>query len=136
MPAQTSEILIRTMFQVFTDFSTSTDQLKTFLTPDYQQKVDGRTLTLEDFLTHASALRATLQSLDITIERIVCQQDRAATVHVAHATYASGRASSIKVIAFFEIRDGRIALVDELTHACDGGTEDNALGSLQASGNR
>lgn len=131
MPSFTSEHIIRTMFEVFTDFSTSLDQLKTFLTPDYRQIVDGRTLTLDDFLTHAHALREALQSLEITIERIVCQEDRAATVHVARAIRPSGHISRIRVIAFFEIKDGRIALVDELTHVLEGTTEDTALGSLQ-----
>lgn len=130
MPAQTTEHVIRTMFSVFTDFSLGTDQLKRFLTPDYLQKVDGRTLMLEDFLTHATALRRTLKALEITIEQIVCQQNSAATVHIARAEHPSGRISHIKVIAFFKIRDGRIALVDELTRVLEGSTEDETLGSL------
>lgn len=130
MPAPTTEHLIRTMFGAFTDFNLSTDQLKCFLTPDYLQKVDGRTLTLEDFLTHAAALRSALKSLEITIERIVFQQDSAATVHIARAEHPSGRISRIRVIAFFEIRDGRIALVDELTRVLEGSKEDETLSSL------
>ncbi|MFT9016959.1 nuclear transport factor 2 family protein [Acetobacter malorum] len=131
MAAPASEQIIRQMFATFTDFSTSLDQLKAFLTSDYQQIVDGRTLTLDDFLTHARALREALQSLEITVERIICQEDMAATVHVARATRLSGHISTIKVIAFFQLREGRIALVDELTHVLEGNSEDKTLGSLQ-----
>ncbi|KAL2316489.1 SnoaL-like domain-containing protein [Schizosaccharomyces pombe] len=129
--SQDSESFIRQLFKAFTDFSTDVESLRGFLTPDYRQLVDGRELTLDDFISHAKALRTHLQRLDINVQQIVCQGNKAATVHIAHAIRSSGESSRIKVIAFYSFKDGRISLIDELTYVLEGGNADRELGSVQ-----
>lgn len=126
-----NEQTIREMFATFTDFGTGLDQILNFLTPDYRQYVDGREMTLDDFQAHTQALRNTLDTLEINIQHIVCAEEKAATVHVARAIHHSGEQSLIKVVAFYQFRDGRICLVDELTHLQTGSEKDQMLGAIQ-----
>lgn len=125
------EKIIRDMFTMFTDFGSDLDALTAFMTPDYRQLVDGREMTLADFRAHALALREGLSSLEIEILHLVCEADRASTVHLASATRPSGARSVIRVVAFYQFRDGRLCLVDELTRVQQGHDGDDALGSLQ-----
>ncbi|WP_408873042.1 nuclear transport factor 2 family protein [Gluconobacter roseus] len=131
VPGRASEKIIRDMFAMFTDFGSDLDALTAFMTPDYRQLVDGREMSLADFRAHALALREGLSSLEIEILHLVCEADRAATVHLASATRPSGARSVIRVVAFYQFRDGRLCLVDELTHVQKGHDGDDALGSLQ-----
>lgn len=119
------------MFAMFADFESDLDAVTAFMTPDYRQLVDGREMTLADFRAHALALREGLSSLDIEILHLVCEKDRAATVHLASATRLCGARSVIRVVAFYRFREGRICLVDELTRVQEGHEADGALGSLQ-----
>ena len=125
------EKIIRDMFAMFADFGSDLDALTAFMTPDYRQLVDGREMTLADFRAHALALREGLSSLEIEILHLVCEADRAATVHLASATRPCGARSVIRVVAFYQFRDGRLCLVDELTRVQQGHDGDDALGSLQ-----
>ncbi|ARW11619.1 nuclear transport factor 2 family protein [Acetobacter ascendens] len=125
------EQIIRDMFATFTDFDTDIDALLAFMTPDYRQCVDGHEMTLSAFQTHTHALRANLSRLEINIQRIICEGNKAATVHVARVTRRSGEESLIKVVAFYQFREGRICLVDELTHLVKGSEKDQDLGALQ-----
>ncbi|MFT8325942.1 nuclear transport factor 2 family protein [Gluconobacter oxydans] len=130
-PGRTPEKIIRDMFAMFTDFGSDLDALMAFMTPDYRQLVDGREMTLADFRAHALALREGLSSLEIEILHLVCEADRAATVHLASAIRPCGARSVIRVVAFYQFRDGRLCLVDELTRVQQGHDGDDALGSLQ-----
>ncbi|AAW60101.1 nuclear transport factor 2 family protein [Gluconobacter oxydans] len=125
------EKIIRDMFTMFADFGSDLDALTAFMTPDYRQLVDGREMTLANFRAHALALREGLSSLEIDILHLVCEADRAATVHLASATRPSGARSVIRVVAFYQFRGGRLCLVDELTRVQQGHDGDDALGSLQ-----
>lgn len=131
MSSISHEQIIRAMFATFTDFSSSPDKLFAFMAPNYRQFVDGHEMTLADFQAHTHTLRNTLSALEINIQHIVCEGDKAATVHVARATRLSGTQSRIKVVAFYQFQNGRICLVDELTHLLDGHETDQALGALQ-----
>ncbi|GCD52525.1 nuclear transport factor 2 family protein [Acetobacter pasteurianus] len=127
----THEQIIRDMFSTFTNFDADLDALLGFMTPDYRQCVDGHEMTLSAFQTHTRALRANLSRLEIDIQHIVCEGDKAATVHLARVTRLSGEESLIKVVAFYQFREGRICLVDELTHLLKGTEKDQDLGTLQ-----
>lgn len=111
-----NERILREIFATFTDFTASHEEVLTFMTPDYRQCVDGQGMTLNDFQTHTLALRNALWSLSIGIQQIVCEGNKAATVHVAHATRHSGTEKLIKVVAFYYFWEGGICLVNELTH--------------------
>ncbi|GAP24960.1 hypothetical protein GLF_1842 [Gluconobacter frateurii NBRC 101659] len=125
------EQIIRQIFAAFTDFSSDPAALSAFMTPDYRQFVDGREMTLYEFQNHAMSLRRLLKMLEIDIQQIVCQGNQAATVHIARATRLSGKQSQIKVIAFYQFNNGRLCLVDELTHVLNGHDGDKSLGSVR-----
>lgn len=126
-----SEQLIRQMFERLTDFNRPAEEMLGLFTADYRQLVDGKELNLNDFLIHIKALRTKLSALEIKILHIVTSSDAAATIHIAKATRISGETSLIKVVAYYGIKDGKIAFVDELTHLLEGGEADKALGSTQ-----
>lgn len=130
MTPQDSIALITTMFAAFCQPDTSAAKLARFFTPDYIQRVDGKQLDLTAFLDHFRALQAALRRLNITIEHVVSDGTTAATVHIAEAEKRDGSRSRIKVVAVYVLRDGRIALVDELTRVLDGAAGDADLGSL------
>jgi len=131
MRSDTPEHTIRQLLATFTDFNADIDTLTSFMTPDYRQLVDGRDMALKDFRDHALALRSRFRKLDIDIQHLVCQNDTVATIHLVRATHPCGKQTLVKVIAFFKFREGRICLVDELTHILEGTEADKTLGSLQ-----
>ncbi|WP_051228877.1 nuclear transport factor 2 family protein [Pleomorphomonas oryzae] len=130
-PLTTSEVhdLLRRLFAAFTDPTTKPETFAELLTPDYVQRVDGKELDYAGFLTHSAALQASLASSRVTFEHIVTDGRAAATVHIAEAVKTNGDRIRLKVIAYYEFRDGRISLVDELTHLMDGADQDRDLGS-------
>lgn len=121
--------LLHRMFAAFTDPSTRPEQFAELLTPDYVQRVDGKQLDYEGFLHHSEALRASLVLGAVTFDHIVTDGVSAATVHLAEAVKTSGERIRLKVIAYYQFRDNRISLVDELTHLIEGAAEDRDLGS-------
>lgn len=121
--------LLRRMFDAFTDPTTRPEVFGELLTPDYIQRVDGKELDYAGFLAHTAALQASLKSASVTFEHMVTDGLSAATVHIADAVKANGERIRLKVIAYYEFRDKRIALVDELTHLLDGTEQDRDLGS-------
>ncbi|MDQ2080966.1 nuclear transport factor 2 family protein [Xanthobacteraceae bacterium Astr-EGSB] len=133
MTPKEGEDLIRQMLAEFTNFDAPVARLRALVTPDYRQKVDGRELDLAAFLDHALALRSALTRLHIDIEHIVSDGVAAATVHVARATKRSGERVEMKVVAFYLFRDGRVSLVDELSHLVHGREADETLGSTVTS---
>lgn len=80
------EQVIQDMFAAFTNFDADPNALFAFMTPDYRQCVDGHEMTLSAFQTHTRALRANLSRLEIDIQHIVCEGNKAATVHVLHTS--------------------------------------------------
>jgi ketosteroid isomerase-like protein len=131
MPSSETKQLIRKAFAALTDFQNAAEDVAGFFSDDYVQIVDGKQLDRRGFVEHVLALRSHLSSLEIDIERIVADDVSAATVHLVTATRRTGETSTIKVVAFYEIRDGKIALIDELSRVVHGSEEDHELGSIQ-----
>lgn len=131
MPSSETKQLIRKAFAALADFQNSAEDVARFFSDDYVQIVDGKQLDRRGFVEHVLALRSHLSSLEIVIERIVADDASAATVHLATATRRTGETSTIKVVAFYEIRDGKIVLIDELSRVVHGSEEDHELGSIQ-----
>jgi hypothetical protein len=65
------------------------------------------------------------------IERIVADGTSAATVHLARATKKTGETATIKVVAFYELGNDRLVLIDELSRVVHGSEEDRELGSIR-----
>ncbi|MBO0905719.1 nuclear transport factor 2 family protein [Jiella sonneratiae] len=121
--------LLRRMFAAFTDPAAAPKDFAELLTPDYVQYVDGEQLDYAGFLAHHEALRQSVVSASVSFEHVVTDGASAATVHVAEAVKLSGERVRLKVIAYFQFRDHRICVVDELTHMLEGEARDRDLGS-------
>ena len=105
------------------------EALGRFFTPDYIQNVDGKQLDYKGFIDHARALKNTLRGGHATILKLIVEGSTIADIHVVEAEKTDGSRIKARVIAFYTVRDGRIAKVDELTHLLEGRKEDHDLGS-------
>jgi ketosteroid isomerase-like protein len=121
--------LLRRVFAAFTNPATKKEHYAELLTPDYIQRVDGKQLDYEGFLSHSEILRMSLVSSSVTFEHIVTDGFSAATVHIADAVKTTGERIRLKVIAYYQFRGNRICFVDELTHLLEGDAQDRDLGS-------
>ena len=121
--------LLRRMFAAFTNPAATAEDFAGLLTPDYIQRVDGEQLDYAGFLEHHKALQKSVASGSVRFEHVVTDGASAATVHIAEAVKVSGERIRLKVIAYYQFRDGRICMVDELTRMLEGGAEDRDLGS-------
>jgi ketosteroid isomerase-like protein len=121
--------LLRRLFDAFTDPATTPEQFAELMTPDYIQRVDGKELDYAGFLDHSKALQASISSSKVTFEHIVTDGHSAAAVHIAEAVKSDGKRIRLKVIAYYQFRDHRVSLVDELTHMLEGEAGDRDLGS-------
>ncbi|TIX87532.1 nuclear transport factor 2 family protein [Rhizobium sp. P44RR-XXIV] len=121
--------LLQRMFAAFTNPATKPEQYAGLLTPDYIQRVDGKQLDYAGFLHHSAALQASLSSSSVSFEHFVTDGVSAATVHIAEALKINGERIRLKVIAYYQFRENRICLVDELTHLLEGTSQDRDLGS-------
>ena len=102
-----------------------------YFSPHYIQHVDGTVMTYHDFVQHMITQKALLTSVRVFIERCVVEGNRICTIHIVHAVKNNGQKVAVKVIACFEIENGKIVLCDELTHLLNGDEEDVCLGSVK-----
>ncbi|OSQ38883.1 nuclear transport factor 2 family protein [Thalassospira mesophila] len=121
--------LLHRLFAALADPATSLEELAGFFTSDYVQIVDGETLNLAGFLDHAATLRCTLDAVDVDFENIVASDNTIADIHIVTAHKKDGSQITIKVIAFYTLRDGKISRIEELTHLISGSTADRDIGS-------
>lgn len=121
--------LLQHMFAIFMDPEATQEDLAVFLTPEYEQLVDGKRLDHYGFLQHHKALQKTILSGHVTFEHFVSDGVSAATVHIVEATKRSGEQVCFKVIAYYKFLGRRISLVDEMTQMVKGKQQDQDLGS-------
>jgi len=103
--------------------------LTRYFTSDYVQEVDGKRLDYAGFIDHARVLKTHLRRGRATIKTLIVDGDTIADIHVIDAEKVDGNSVRTKVIAFFTVREGKIARVDELTHLLQGADEDRDIGS-------
>ncbi len=100
-----------------------------YYSQDFIQRVDGHTLNYHDFVNHMKALRDVFDTLKITIERCMIQGNSYFTIHRADGVKKNGEKVVARVIAYYEVKDGKITLCDELVKILVGEKEDEDLGS-------
>jgi hypothetical protein len=128
-PTETKQWLKQVFAEVVENMAaTETDYAKYF-SPDYIQHVDGTTLNYQDFVAHMKAQKMVMKSLKVSFLRMVVEDNKIATVHQVNAVKKNGGEIEAKIIAFFEIKDNKIILCDELTHLIKGDKSDRDLGS-------
>lgn len=102
-----------------------------YFSPAYTQYVDGQILDYNDFVQHMTIQKTLLQSATLTIEHSMAEQNKICTVHKVNAIKKNGKAIEIQVVAYFELKEGKIALCKELTHLLSGSEEDRRIGSIK-----
>lgn len=121
--------LIRNAFQkVIEDPNANENVIRQFFSEDYVQHVDGKILNLSDFIQHIHSLKERIQDITIEFEQLISDDDKACSVHIARGTKENGEKVETKVIAFFQVKEGKISLCDELSHILHGKDEDKDLG--------
>lgn len=96
---------------------------------DYVQSADGKSLDFEGFVAHLAALRGAVSEIHTEFQEMIAEGDVVATRHVVTARKDDGTESRHQLIAFFEVRDGKICRCDELTHQLSGRRSDRDLGT-------
>jgi len=127
-PAQAHDFLSRVFHSLFNP-AESAEQTGRYFSADYQQHADGKVLDHRLFVAHARTLKETLQSATVTFEKIIASGESLASVHIVDAVKHNGQSMKVKVIALYEIRDGLISRVDELSHLLEGSESDKDLGT-------
>ncbi len=102
-----------------------------YFSSDYMQYVDGHILNYTDFVHHMLAQKVILKSARVTIDHCVISKSSFCTVHKVDARKKNGESILIKVIAYFEMKNGKITLCDELTYLINGEKEDQSIGSAR-----
>lgn len=121
--------------QVFKEVIENLDRdekiISQYFSPHYIQFVDGHKLNYNDFVQHMLIQKTLLESATVFIEHCVSEGNKICTLHRVDAVKKNGASISVKVIAYFEIEDGKIISCDELTHILKGEKEDQSIGSIK-----
>ncbi len=128
---QARQFLTQVFHSLF-DPTVSAEETGRFFAPNYQQHADGKVLDHAMFVEHARLLKSTLQSAAVSFGKIIASDNTLASWHIVEAVKHNGQSLRVKVIAFYELEEGLIARVDELTHLLAGEESDRDLGSRHA----
>ena len=100
-----------------------------YFTEDYVQSVDGKTLDRAQFEQHLSVLRSQTKEIQFTFRTVVAEGDHIADVHRAHVVMKDGSRVVSDVYCFAQLRDGKIAYIEEATRHVEGDDANRDLGS-------
>lgn len=124
-----NKIIIDFFKQVLEDGQIDDKTISHFVSPNYIQQVDGKTLNFEDFKKHLKKQREIISRIQITFIQIVSSGDIVFTNHEVSVHKKDGNLLHFKVIAQFTLQDNRVIACDELTRLIDGNEGDSNLGS-------
>jgi len=129
MTDQEAHDLLSHLFRALCDPAVSAEARGEYFAPGYVQAVDGKLLDRGDFLDHVRALKSVLASGSVTLEKVIASGSTIASNHVVNARKKTGESVQMKVLAFFEIKNGLVQRTDELTYLIRGAAADRDLGS-------
>lgn len=125
-------VLIENVFKdVVENMHADEEVISQYFSPHYIQYVDGHILNYNEFVQHMRVQKTLLRSIKISLERYVESNNQICTVHRVDAVKKNGDTLTSKVIAYFEIENGKITFCDELTHLIKGKEEDQKIGSIK-----
>lgn len=105
-------------------------RIKTFFSPSYQQRVDGKALDFQGFINHMAKLKQITHTINVSVVAIAEQHDEVLTHHIVDVEKNDGRAARVEVFAHFTVQNGFITRCEELTRPIAGNDEDKELGSV------
>lgn len=101
-----------------------------YVAEDYQQKIDGKIFDREAWAAHMRMIKDPMISQHVNFDHLVAEGEAAAASFVVTNIKKDGSRLKVKVIACFQVRDGKITCVDEPTHLIEGDENDKNIGSL------
>ncbi len=127
---ETAKLFLERVFsELFNVDNDPCNMAKKYMTPDYLQLVDGKSLHYNEFVEHLGVVLNEFQSINFTFEQVIASGNTISDIHIVDAIKNDGSKFKAKVIAFFFIRNGKIFKIDELTTLLEGKEEDKDLGS-------
>jgi len=135
IPSENQSVTMSWIQKLFTDVIENPiadeEIIAQYFSPDFIQRVDGKTHAYADFVQHVKALKASVRFLKVTIERCLIQGNSFCTIHCLNGVKKNGEVIEARVIAYFQVEDGKLTLCDELTKILKGNKEDEDLGSIK-----
>lgn len=128
-PEEMKAFIKESFARVIEDPNATQETYARYFAPEYIQRVDGKEFGFTGFVEHMKALKEATETIKISYQHLIAEGDKVCSVHVAHALKKDGEKVEVKVISVCQIKDGRIVLVDELTHLVSGDAADRDLGS-------
>ena len=125
------DFIERVFHEVIKDLKANEQTISQYFSPHYIQYVDGHQLNYNDFVQHMIVQKSLLDSVDVSIEHCVVEGNAICTVHKVDAIKKNGEKIAVKVIAYFEVDNGKIILCDELTYLLTGHEKDQNIGSVK-----
>ena len=133
-PDGDNKALIQAMFRDIIERDVFDEQaVGRYFSPNYVQKVDGKTLDFTGFCDHLRALKGAVMNVHVAFEQMVAEGNKVMDIHHVDADKRAGGKIASRVIALFVIEDGKIVFCDELTHLEEGAATDKDLGSRSPS---
>lgn len=126
---QFNKEIVTKMFNLFNAEDTEL-AVAEYFDKSYIQISDGKQLNYNDFIKHVESVKRTVDgNINIEIEHIVSEGNKVFTIHKAKVKKINGENIEIKIIALFQIKDGKILRADELSFVEKGSAEDKKLSS-------
>ena len=127
--------------ELFTQLFDSNNDIKTiapkYMSPDYIQIVDGKTLNFDEFIDHMEVLHKVIKTVNFTFKDVITKEGSIAGIHLVDIEKKDGKKTRYKVIAFYYFNDdGKINKIDELTILLAGEHHDKDLGSRLSGSSR
>jgi limonene-1,2-epoxide hydrolase len=123
------ELVLNAFRNVLENPNATLCDLEKYFSVEYKQSVDGKALDYSAFTEHFIALTKAVRSFNVDVRDIMSEGNRVFTHHVVHMIKNNGDEVVMKVLALFDVEDGKIIACDELTHILKGNSEDHDLGS-------
>lgn len=125
------DFIEKTFQDVIENMQADEEIISQYFSSDYIQYVDGHMLDYPGFIQHMKKQKTLINSAKVTIDHFVADANKICTVHRVDIQKKNDEKISVKVIAYFEIENGKIILCDELTKLLQGGEEDHNIGSTK-----
>ncbi len=126
-----SSFIQKVFKDVIEDMDADESVISQYFSPNYIQHVDGHTLNYTEFVEHMRVQKTVLESAQVSIERCIETENKICTVHRVDAVKKNGDRIAVKLVAYFEVENGKITFCDELTYLLHGHTTDKNIGSVK-----
>ena len=126
-----SDIIVRTFNTIFTPQGVDVSGVERFFTDSYQQSVDGKQFGYVEFIQHLQTLSGLTERIDIEFLELADTEQGVFSLHLAHVLRADGHCSTTQVLAYFGLKNGKIATCTETTQLIDGAEADRSLSHIR-----